>query len=97
MRTNGEKAKQRYSWNFTRSLNKSQEETTKQHKKVCQPVDLQAEEDFLTEILIEIYLRIPIFHLAPLLLTKLYLETISVLTSKLKVYSKKIVIKLIWL
>ena len=49
MRTNGEKAKQRYSRNLTRSLNKSQEKTTKQHKKVCQPTDLQTEEDFVIE------------------------------------------------
>ena len=49
VRTNGEKAKQRSSRNLTMSLNKSQEETTKQHKKVCQPTDLQTEEDFLIE------------------------------------------------
>ena len=47
VRINGEKAKQ-YSRNMTRSLNKSQEETT-EHKKVCQPADLQIEEDFFIE------------------------------------------------
>ena len=36
----------RYSQNLTRSLNKSQVETTKQHKKVCQPTDIQTGEDF---------------------------------------------------
>ena len=33
---------------MTRSLSKSQEETTK-HKKVCQPTDLQTEEDFVID------------------------------------------------
>ena len=32
VRTNGEKAKQRYSRNMTRSLNKGQEKTTKQKR-----------------------------------------------------------------
>ena len=45
---NGKKAKQRYSRNLARSLNKSQEEMTK-HEKVCQPTDLQTEEDFVIE------------------------------------------------
>ena len=49
VKTNGEKAKQRYSRNLTRSLKTSQEETIKQHKKVCQPTDLQKEEDFVVE------------------------------------------------
>ena len=49
VRTSGEKAKQRYSQNLTRSLNKSQEETTKQHKKVCQPAELQTKEHFVIE------------------------------------------------
>ena len=41
VRINGEKAKQRYSRNLAKSLNESEEETTKQYKKVCQPTDLK--------------------------------------------------------
>ena len=87
---NGEKAKH-YLRNLTRSLSKSQEETTK-HKKVCQPTDLQTEEDCVIK---RSLLEDADFHLAPLLLTKIYLKTATVLTPKLRVYSKKTVIKLI--
>ena len=48
VRINGKKAKQRYSRDLTRSLNKSQEETRK-HEKVCQPTDLHTEEDVVVE------------------------------------------------
>ena len=62
VRINGEKAKQHFQ-NVTRSLNKSQEETM-EHKKLCQPTDLQTEEDFVIE---RSLLEMLIFHLAPLL------------------------------
>ena len=91
VRTNGEKAKQGYSRNLTRSLNKSHKETTKQHKKVCQPKDLQTDKDFVIE---RSLFENADFPLSSPLLTKIYLETVAVLTSKLKVHSKKIAIKL---
>ena len=59
---------------------------------MCQPKDLQTDKDFVIE---RSLFENADFPLSSPLLTKIYLETVAVLTSKLKVYSKKIAIKLV--
>ena len=61
---------------------------------MCQSTDLQTEEGFVIE---KSLLEDADFPLRSTFIDKNISGEVAVLTSKLKVYSKKIVIKLIWL